>query len=444
MRVLLVSTYEMGHQPLHVAAPAARLASAGHDVRAIDLSIDRWDPDLATWAEAMAVSVPLHTATRLAVQLVAEVRRHRPDLPTAFYGLYAGMETEPADIVDARFSGEYLDALSAWVIAGAPRQPPTAVVSLRHERAPAPARHLLPSLDRYAHLAASGEERQVGYVEASHGCAHRCRHCPVPVVYDGRIRVVDVDAVLHDIAQLAESGATHITFGDPDFLNGAAHARRVVDAMHARFPTLTFDCTTKVEHVLRHEDLWPEFAAAGCLFVVSAIECMNDDILRRLDKGHTAAEAADAVHVLRRHGIETRPSFLPFTPWSTVEDVLDIADFVVAHDLIGNVDPVQFTIRLLVPTGSLLLDDADLVARLGHYDAEHLTWTWHADDARTDALHAELSALAGAGAAAAAAVGATFLQIYGAILAAAGEVRDPLVLAGSVEGRPRLTEPWFC
>ena len=240
--------------------------------------------------------------------------------------------------------------------------------------------------------------RIVGSVEASRGCAHRCRHCPVPVVYDGRVRVTDEAAVLADIEQLVAAGATHITFGDPDFLNAPRHSMRVVRAMHARFPQLTFDCTVKVEHVLRHADLWPELADAGCLFVVSAFESVNDAILERLDKGHTAADAAEAVTLLRSFGIDVRPSFLPFTPWTTVDDVIALLDFVHEHDLIGSVDPVQFSIRLLLPRGSLLLDHPDLAPYLGAWDDERLTYTWQAADPSVDALQQEIAAIVEAGA----------------------------------------------
>ena len=154
-----------------------------------------------------------------------------------------------------------------------------------------------------------------------------------------------------------------MTFGDPDFLNGVHHSLRVVRAVNRRFPELTFDVTTKVEHVLRHAHVWPELAASGCLFVVSAFETLNDDILARLDKGHSAADAPEAVSLLRSHGIEVRPSFMPFTPWTTLDDIVAICDFVADHDLIGNVDPVQYTIRMLLPEGSLLLDHPDLRAR---------------------------------------------------------------------------------
>ena len=200
-------------------------------------------------------------------------------------------------------------------------------------------------------------------------------------------------------------GARHITFGDPDFLNGRRHSLAIVRALHERLPELTFDCTTKVEHVLEHADVWEEMAASGCLFVVSALESVNDEILARLDKGHTTAEAVLALDLLREHGIETRPSFMPFTPWTTPRDVLEIVDFVAAHDLVANVDPVQYTIRLLVPEGSLLLEREDLREHLGPYDAERLSYPWRSADPAADRLQGRLSALVQQSAAAQEAIG---------------------------------------
>jgi hypothetical protein len=421
MRVLLVSTYEMGHQPLHLAAPATALAAAGHEVRTLDTSVEPWTREPVDWAEAVAFSVPMHTAMRLALRAAAAVRAARPDLPICLYGLYA---------------------------------------TVSRDLTLGPVDDTLPPLERYAHLALGAEERPVGYVEASHGCLHRCRHCPVPVIYDGRIRIVAEDVVLADVAALVEGGARHITFGDPDFLNGPQHSRRVIAALHARWPELTFDCTVKVEHILRHADLWADFAAAGCLFVVSAFESVNDEILARLDKGHTTADAAAAVALLRRHGIEIRPSFLPFTPWTTLDDVADLVDFVAALDLVPNVDPVQFTIRLLIPQGSLLEPVLAGEGRLGPYDAERLTWSWTSPDPAVDELQTRLAALVEGAQTAGEDIGRIYGRVRAAVHAAAG--RHPAeampgatpglpggrapALSGCAtgEGRPRLTEPWFC
>lgn len=440
MRILLVSTYELGHQPLHVASPAAALRLAGHDVRCLDLSIDEWDAGLAAWADKVAFSVPMHTAMRLALSAATELKAQRPDLPVCLYGLYAAVSTDRTvgTVADRVIAGEYEPALVAWASQEARRAPDT-VIQLGRTEPRLPARDLLPPLDRYARLAIGGEERLVGYVEASRGCSHRCRHCPVPVVYDGRLRQVEEDAVLADVTQLVAAGAEHLTFGDPDFLNAPQHARRVVAAVHGAFPQITLDCTTKVEHILKYRDVWPDLAAAGCLFVVSAFESVDDDILTTLDKGHTAQDASEAVGLLREHGIEIRPSWLPFTPWTTVKGVAELLDFVRAHDLVGNVDAVQYSVRLLLPDGSLLLDRPEMAPYLGAYDADALGWTWSPSDPRTDELQARIADLVELRADAPA---ETVFEEITALLPMTAPT--PTVSVGPSGERPRLTEPWFC
>jgi radical SAM superfamily enzyme YgiQ (UPF0313 family) len=457
MRALLVSTYELGHQPLGVASPAAALLAAGHDVRCLDLAVEPWRPELVDWADAVAFSVPMHTAMRLAVAAARAVRRRRPELPICLYGLYApvGRDLAVGRIADRAIAGEYEPALVAWLdeLGEGPcsdatsrplREPFT--LHLARTRFHLPARHLLPPLERYAHVALDGEERPVGYVEATHGCRHRCRHCPVPAVYDGALRVVDRGTAMADVDQLVAMGARHITFGDPDLLNGPTHALRTVRELHERFPHVTYDCTVKVEHVLEHERLWPELAASGCLFVVTAVEVLNDAILARLDKGHTAADASVAVSLLREHGIEPRPTFLPFTPWTRLDDVLELLEFVARHDLVWNVDPVQYSLRLLLPEGSLLLDEPDPVlhAALGPYDAERLTYTWSSADPMVDLLQARLATLVEESAAAGEPADEAFAKVRAAALEVGGVDAELAIPAGSAKGRPRPTEPWFC
>ena len=435
--MLLVATYELGHQPANLARPAALLAARGHEVRVVDTSLDPWVPDDAIWADAVAFSVPMHTATRLARELADGL-----DRPTCAFGLYAHVCD---DAVDRAISGEYEDALVAWVEEGHHASLPTvggASVELgratpRH-RGTLPARALLPPLTRYAALETDGDRRLVGSIEATRGCAHRCRHCPVPVVYDGRVRVADEADVLADVAQLVALGATHLNFGDPDFLNAPQHARRVVTGVHDAFPALTFDCTVKVEHVLRYDDVWADFAAKGCLFVVSAFESVDDATLVRLDKGHTTADAARAVSLLRAHGIDVQPSFLPFTPWTTREHLVALLDFVHEHDLVGSVDPVQYSIRLLLPRGSLLLGHPDVLPHLGEWDPARLTSTWSAADPAMDDLQREVAAVVERSLAA----GDDVTTTYALVRATVGA--PPVDLCGCTIDRPRLTESWFC
>src|SRR5687768_14249560 len=177
MRLLLVSTYELGHQPLHLAAPAAALRAAGHEVRTLDTSVEPWTREPVDWADAVAFSVPMHTAMRLSLRAAAAVRAARPELPICLYGLYATVSRDltlgPDGLADHAIAGEYEEGLIAWAedLTSSSR----AVIDLGRRRRPAavPAREGLPPLERYAHLALGGEERPVGYVEASHGCLHR-------------------------------------------------------------------------------------------------------------------------------------------------------------------------------------------------------------------------------------------------------------------------------
>ena len=263
-----------------------------------------------------------------------------------------------------------------------------------------------------------------------------------PRGYDGRIRVVDPTVVLDDIAEAVSLGARHITYADPDFLNGPHHSLRIVRAMHERFPELTFDITTKVELILKHRDIWAEFASAGCLFVTTAIECVDDNILAILDKGHTAADAAYAIGVLRDAGIEPRPSLLPFTPWTTLDGVADLVDFAIVHDLVRSVDPVHWTIRLLVPDGSLLLDRPELAPYLDGYNADTLGWRWRARDPRVDTLQRDLASLVEAQLA----IGrddTTIFELVSDRVATAAERTIPK-LETVLQPRPRLSESWFC
>ncbi len=399
MRILLISTYELGHQPLHVAWPAAALAAEGHEVKALDLAVEDWDQNRVEWAEAVGVSVPMHTAMRLGVQTARRIRSDRPQLPIVFYGLYAAAASDRVvgAVADRAIAGEYTAQLVEWfqqLDAGAGRGATPITISTGLSPSLVPARGLLPSLDKYVCLDHGGVSRLAGYVEGSRGCRHRCRHCPLPAVYDGRYRIVDINSVLADIQWLTEHGAEHITFGDPDFLNGPVHARRLIEAAHRCFPDLTFDLTVKVEHILAHRSIWPGMADSRVVFVVSAFETVSDRVLALLDKGHQVADLPQAVGILKSAGIAVRPSWLPFTPWTELSDLDDIFSFIADHDLTGATDPVQMGIRLLVPEGSLVLSIPGARRMLGEYDVGTLGYSWESPDPAVDRLQRGIMALA--------------------------------------------------
>jgi len=453
--ILLVSCYELGHQPLALASPLAFLARAGRAAEALDISVEPFDSAKIARARFVGISVPMHTALRLGVRAAEQIRRVNPACHICFYGLYASLN---ADYLlehcgDSVIGGEYESALVALAeaveaghagpIEGVQRRGQAATPILRKLPFALPSRGALPALEKYAHLDTDGKKALVGYVEASRGCLHLCLHCPIPPVYGGRFFVVPQDIVLDDIRRLARDGATHITFGDPDFLNGPGHSMAIVRAMHAELPSLTFDFTAKVEHILEHAALFPELGRLGCVFMVSAVESLSDTVLAHLEKGHTQRDVARALSVVREAGIAFRPTWMAFTPWTTLEDYLEMLDFVEDEGLIDHVDPVQLTLRLLVPPGSSLLTRAAIQPHLGPLDQAGFIHRWTHPDPRMDDLQRETSRLAEQAGPADSA--ATFYRVKALARRTAGMADEPVpVLAPERRRPPRLTEAWFC
>ncbi len=449
--ILLVACYELGHQPLAVAWPAAFLEREGYAPAVMDVSVEPFDPERIRRARLVAISVPMHTALRLGVTVARRVRDVNPACHIAFYGLYATLNASHllAGIADSVMSGEVEAALVDLArkledesSSSTPSQPLRVLAKLQF---PTPSRASLPALKQYAHLERNDGLELVGYVEASRGCKHLCRHCPIPPVYGGRFFVVPVEVLLADIRQQVEAGASHITFGDPDFLNGPGHALAVARALHEAFPHLTFDFTAKIEHLSRQRDRLPELARLGCAFVVSAAESLSETVLAHLEKGHTRVDIEAAVRLTAEAGITLRPTWVAFTPWTTLDDYRELLDFVEANGLVDAVDPVQFSIRLLVPPGSLLLESSALRPFLGELVEDQFYHRWIHPDPRMEALHAEVAALVAGAADRREDAVVTFQRVRQLADLSAGLAPQPIAAPSARRKRPpRLTEPWFC
>ena len=453
-QVLLIACYELGHQPLAVAWPAAFLERAGYHPAVLDLSVEPLDPEKIARANFIAISVPMHTALRIGVAAAAKIRAINPTAHVCFYGLYASLNaTELLDAsADSVLAGEVEDEIVELVrraeAAGAGGAG-AAAVAVRPVLAkldfPVPARAALPALKKYAHVERDGRQELAAYVEASRGCKHRCRHCPIPPIYGGRFFVVPVETVMADVRQQVAAGARHVTFGDPDFLNGPRHALAVARALHAAFPAVTFDFTAKIEHLLRERAHLAALAALGCAFIVSAAESLDDRVLGYLAKGHTRADLVAALTVTRAAGIALRPTWVAFTPWTTLEGYREWLDFLATESLVDHVDPVQYGIRLLVPPGSHLLELPELRRHLGDKVPGGFHHRWTHPDPRVDRLAEEVAAVVAAAAERGEDAPATFDRVRALAAAAAGVAAPPpLALAPDRRRPPRLTEPWFC
>lgn len=399
MRVLLVSTYDLGRQPFGLASPAAWLRREGIEVGCVDVARSRLEDDAIDRAAMVAFYLPMHTATRLALPLIERVARINPSARIVAYGLYAQLNE---GWLRERGVHDVVGPEAEAALAALARDPASA--HRRHRESPSvprlelipPDRTGLPSLRGYASVQMpDGTRRIAGATDATRGCKHLCRHCPIVPVYRGQFRVVPVDVVMSDIAAQVAAGAEHISFGDPDFFNGPAHARRVVERLAAEHPGLTYDITSKVEHLLRHADLLPLLRDTGCLFVTSAVESVDDDVLARLRKGHTRADFVRVAELFRSTGLTLAPTFVPFTPWTTVEGYVQLLETIEALDLVEHVAPIQLALRLLVTAGSPLLELEDIRGCVGAFEPASLTWPWRHADPRVDRLQEKVMQLVG-------------------------------------------------
>jgi radical SAM superfamily enzyme YgiQ (UPF0313 family) len=346
-KVVLINPYELGRQPFALAEPCAWLKQDGFEVQCIDLSLQKLDPDLLCGAQLVALYVGMHTATRIAVKAIARIRDMAPRAHLCVYGLYAPMNRQLLRGlgVTTILGGEFepgLTRLAQRLRSGdACLEQAGPVVHLGKIEFMTPDRSGLPELQRYAHLVLpSGGKRMPGFVEASRGCKHLCRHCPVVPVYQGKFRIVPVEVVMADIAQQVHAGATHISFGDPDFFNGSTHAMRLVAALHARYPGVSFDATIKIQHLIDHARLLPALKAAGCLFITTAVESVDDTVLEYLAKNHTRADFERALQLCREAGICMAPTFVPFTPWTSLEGYLELLRTLLRLRLVEAVPPI--------------------------------------------------------------------------------------------------------
>ena len=482
MRVLLISTYELGRQPFGLASAAAWLRRAGFDVACADVSRSSLDESEIRSSGLIAFSLPMHTATRLALPLIDSSRRLNPTAHLCAFGIYAplnakllrerGVET----ILNGEFEAD-LTALAQGLAKGVPLVDgpsgdsgsigQNSNLSLprggdeqsgsrsRFRLGPPlprlaflpPDRSTLPPLGQYAGLqTAPGHTRLAGYTEASRGCKHLCRHCPVVPVYGGTFRIVPVETVMADIRNQVEAGARHISFGDPDFFNGIGHALRIVEGLSRQFAGLTYDVVIKIEHLLKYRQYLHALRDSGCLFVTSAVESIDDHVLALIDKGHTAADFERAVSLCREARLTLAPTFVPFTPWTTMAGYCELLDTIRRLDLVDEVAPIQWAIRLLVPEGSLMIDVPGVRERLGRFDPGMLMYPWTHADPSVDALQREIHRVV------ARSLRGSRREVFEAISGLAHDragIDDPAVTRRDTPrldraAVPFITEPWYC
>lgn len=448
--VVLVNPYEIGRQPFALAQLTAWLKRAGFVVNCLDLSVQKLDPAVLANAGLVAIYVGMHTATRIAVGALPRIKALAPGAHLCVFGLYAPMneamlrELGVGTVLGGELEPAMLSLCQRLRADGAVSAQAEPVINLDKVDLVTPDRSGLPALERYAHLVLpDGGTRTTAFAEGSRGCKYLCTHCPVVPVYQGKFRIVPVDVVMADIRQQIALGATHVSFGDPDFFNGPTHALRLVRALHEEFPAVTFDATIKIQHIVDEARLLPELKRCGCVFITSAVEAVDDEILRLLEKNHTNADFERAVELTRAVGVSLAPTFVAFTPWTTLAGYIDMLRRLVELRLVESVPPVQLIIRLLIPAGSYLLRIAGFREMIRPFDSTMLGYPWTHPDARVDALQQVLQARVMECETQALPRREIFAEVWRMAHAAAG--RDAPALPAELGAPiPHLSEAWYC
>ena len=195
-----------------------------------------------------------------------------PSVPICAYGLYAPLNEDQlrgrrgapscSDPRRRRTSWRWR-ARSQRRRAAAAGAPPTALPRLdvpgARPRGPAGARPLRAGCEW-----PDGRQAVVGATEATRGCKHRCRHCPIVPVYDGRFRVVPVGG---RAGRHPRAGGRRAPSTSRSAIPTSSTARRTRGASSRRCtpsgrrsPTTS---TIKVEHLRAHDALLPLLRDTG-------------------------------------------------------------------------------------------------------------------------------------------------------------------------------------
>lgn len=363
MKILLLSFYDLGKQPKIISELYSRLKTKYIEVDIVDYSIEDRDIQLDQY-DAMGIYASMHTASVLAHNYLKN--KILPKKVFTF-GLYGNVLSELNENI------YYVEDFESEKLSTYLNIKFNDNFTLKNT---VPDRKILPDISKYAHLVKGNTKLIAGSVETTYGCKHSCTHCPVPIVFNRSFKTYSEEKIISDVSNQIESGAKHISFNDPDFFNGPKYSLKILDTLVNKFPSITYDSTIKVEHILKYEKYFTELSKMNMLFVISAFETTNDFILNILQKNHSSYDIEKATEISLLNNMDIRPTWMPFTPWTEIKDLHNIVSFIEKYQLRETVDPIQLTIKLLIPKKSLILTKPEIRKYIGVYDQESFSYLW--------------------------------------------------------------------
>ncbi|MGD2088847.1 MAG: RCCLKC-tail radical SAM protein [Candidatus Aminicenantes bacterium] len=391
-RVALISTYETGFQPLIVSTAAASLLQNGITPDVYDLFLDKSDKTGIHNHEFFGIGLTLFDSLQGGVALAEEIRAENPHAHICFYGPYAELNKERllrygdscilgdweqpiVRLVQALLSGNGKD----WTQLDQVYSLANRSVKFKFNRdyCVVPARHLLPPIHTYTNTFIENivdRKMVVGNVETTRGCHHKCKFCSVYATSHTKVKFTDPAIVMEDVDQLVKAGIEHITFVDAEFINNIKFTLDIVHRIHDKYPRLTYDFTTRIDHVVEHEAAIAEFKNTGCIAITTSIEFPREDILTKLEKDITLGHILKGMNILKQNQIKVHTTFVTFNPWTDLEGLMNLSHFIKSNHLEDVIDPIQYETRLHLYKGSPLLKDETLSSLALHEQDFHYEW----------------------------------------------------------------------
>jgi len=377
LKILLLSFYDLGKQPKIISELYKKLDNGSNQIDIVDYSIEEKNLTLDNY-DVLGIYASMHTASVLAEQYLRD--RKLPNKLFVF-GLYANVFSEMFSNFQSIHSFDSDELESLLEVQLNPNY------SFKHS---VPDRTILPSITDYSHIVDGSNNLIAGSVETTYGCKHECTHCPVPIEFKGMFKTFGTEKIITDVTNQVEEGAKHISFNDPDFFNGPKHALKILQLLNEKHPSITYDSTIKVEHILKYPDYFQELKNLNMLFVISAFETTNDHVLNILQKNHSSNDLNKAVELSLENNIDIRPTWMPFSPWTEQNDLISIIKLIENYKLRETVDPIQLTIKLLVPKNSLILKRPEMKEYLLDYDPSSFSYAWKYKFPNIDNIQNEL------------------------------------------------------
>ncbi|PAK33584.1 radical SAM protein, partial [Bacillus licheniformis] len=313
MKTLLVSNFEGGFQPHTVATAATALIKAGVEVSVLDTYVEGIENEKFKNVDLVAISIPLFDAITAGIEISKIAREENPNAHITFFGQHATINANrlAGKYSDSCISGEWeiplvklanlvggekVDDLSGILLAEHALNGEVIHPFMSRDHLDVPTRTVLPPLEKYPQIQINkllGSEQIVGATEIARGCHHKCLYCSVFAAYQGKVIIVPEDVVIRDVQNLVNEGMTHLTFIDADFFNAKYHGIKILRKLHKEFPFLTYDFTTRVDHILENKETLKEMKELNVKFITSALEFPSKEVLNEVAK-ETSIEEIEA------------------------------------------------------------------------------------------------------------------------------------------------------